>query len=63
MKALSDLGFALSVTGGITPDDLSQFRDIDVKAFIAGRALSDGENGIACATAFHRAIGRHWGTV
>ena len=40
MKALSDIGLELSVTGGITPADLPLFKEINVKAFIAGRAHS-----------------------
>lgn len=44
MKALSDIGLELSITGGITPADLPLFRDINVKAFIAGRALARQQN-------------------
>ncbi|MFC0140366.1 3-keto-L-gulonate-6-phosphate decarboxylase UlaD [Erwinia mallotivora] len=62
MQALSDMGFALSVTGGITPEELPQFRNIDVKAFIAGRALSDSTSGLATANQFHQAIANIWGT-
>ncbi|MFT4273013.1 MAG: 3-keto-L-gulonate-6-phosphate decarboxylase UlaD [Pantoea sp.] len=62
MQALSDMGFALSITGGITPEELPQFRNIDVKAFIAGRALSDSVTGIATANQFHQAIANIWGT-
>jgi hypothetical protein len=40
MKALSDIGLQLSITGGITPADLPLFKQINVKAFIAGRALA-----------------------
>ena len=38
MKALSDLGIELWVTGDITPADLPLFKEIAVTAFIAGRA-------------------------
>ena len=44
MKALSDIGLQLSITGGITPADLPLFKDIQVKAFIAGRALAEHRN-------------------
>ncbi len=44
MKALSDIGLQLSVTGGITPADLPLFKQINIKAFIAGRALADAAN-------------------
>ena len=33
MKALSDIGLQLSITGGITPADLPLFKQINVKAF------------------------------
>lgn len=61
MKALSDLGFGLSVTGGITPQELPQFKEIDVRAFIVGRALTESANGLATAAEFHQAIDSIWG--
>ncbi|MFG1173142.1 3-keto-L-gulonate-6-phosphate decarboxylase UlaD [Erwiniaceae bacterium CAU 1747] len=61
MKALSDLGFGLSVTGGITPQELPQFREIDVRAFIVGRALTESANALATAAEFHQAINHIWG--
>tara|TARA_R110001583_G_scaffold37474_1_gene122036 strand:- start:4110 stop:4754 length:645 start_codon:yes stop_codon:yes gene_type:complete len=59
MKSLSDLGIALSITGGIVPEDLHLFKDISVKSFIAGRALA-GENGIQIAENFHQQINKYW---
>lgn len=61
MKQLSDVGIQLSVTGGITPEDLHLFRDISVKAFIAGRALAQAPNPAAAAKAFHQSINEIWG--
>ncbi|AXF77036.1 3-keto-L-gulonate-6-phosphate decarboxylase UlaD [Erwinia tracheiphila] len=61
MKALSDLGFGLSVTGGITPQELPQFKEIDVRAFIVGRALTESADGLRTAAEFHQAIDRIWG--
>lgn len=40
MKQLSDIGIQLSVTGGIDPQSIYLFKDINVKAFIAGRAIA-----------------------
>lgn len=59
MKQLSDIGIELSITGGIIPQDIYLFKDIQVKSFIAGRALvaKDGED---IATAFHEAISENW---
>lgn len=61
MKALSDIGLELSVTGGLTPEDLPLFKDINVKAFIAGRALSGAANSQQIARAFHQHIDAIWG--
>lgn len=45
MKALSDLGLELSITGGIVPEDIHLFKGIKAKAFIAGRALVGKDGG------------------
>ena len=61
MKALSDIGLELSITGGITPADLPLFKDIRVKAFIAGRALAGAANPAQVAADFHAQIDAIWG--
>lgn len=61
MKALSDIGLQLSITGGITPADLPLFSDIDVKAFIAGRALAGAAQPAQVASDFHAQIDAIWG--
>ncbi|HEY2454846.1 MAG TPA: 3-keto-L-gulonate-6-phosphate decarboxylase UlaD [Scandinavium sp.] len=61
MKALSEIGLALSVTGGITPESLPLFRDINVKAFIAGRALTNAPQPQQVALAFHQQLSSLWG--
>jgi len=61
MKALSDIGLQLSITGGITPADLPLFKQINVKAFIAGRALTGTANPPQVAHAFHSHIRDIWG--
>ncbi|ENK7716835.1 3-keto-L-gulonate-6-phosphate decarboxylase UlaD [Escherichia coli] len=61
MKALSDIGLELSITGGITPADLPLFKDIHVKAFIAGRALAGAANPAQVAGDFHAQIDAIWG--
>nr|WP_225907226.1 3-keto-L-gulonate-6-phosphate decarboxylase UlaD [Salmonella enterica] len=62
MKALSDIGLELSITGGITPADLPLFKDIRVKAFIAGRALAGASYPAQAAAEFHAQINAIWGT-
>ncbi|EJA4740605.1 orotidine 5'-phosphate decarboxylase [Escherichia coli] len=61
MKALSDIGLELSITGGITPADLPLFKDIRVKAFIVGRALAGAANPAQVAGDFHAQIDAIWG--
>lgn len=61
MKALSDIGLELSITGGITPADLPLFKDIRVKAFIAGRALAGATNPAQAAAEFHAQMDAIWG--
>lgn len=61
MKTLSEIGLELSITGGITPQDLPLFRDIKVKAFIAGRALSGAANPRHVAQDFQTQIRDIWG--
>lgn len=61
MKALSDIGMELSITGGITPADLPLFKDIRVKAFIAGRALAGASHPAQVAAEFHTQINAIWG--
>ena len=59
MRALSALGLKLSITGGIVPEDISLFAGIEVKTFIAGRALA-GDSGKETALALRGQIDRFW---
>ena len=59
LKELSKLGLELSITGGIVPEDIYLFKDVNVKAFIAGRALADVE-GSVIAQHFHSEIEKYW---
>ena len=61
MSALSDIGLELSITGGITPADLPLFKNINVKAFIAGRALANAPQPEQVAADFHAQIAAIWG--
>ncbi|MFP1723552.1 3-keto-L-gulonate-6-phosphate decarboxylase UlaD [Lonsdalea quercina] len=59
MHTLSEMGFEVSITGGIVPEALQHFRGINAKTFIAGRALA-GENGSVIADALRQEIARYW---
>ncbi|MGD8233969.1 3-keto-L-gulonate-6-phosphate decarboxylase UlaD [Vibrio sp. TRT 1302] len=59
MRALSELGLQLSITGGIVPEDIYLFEGIQAKTFIAGRALA-GEKGKQTAESLRTQIDRFW---
>ncbi|WP_370676189.1 3-keto-L-gulonate-6-phosphate decarboxylase UlaD [Pleomorphomonas sp. PLEO] len=61
LKALSDIGLEMSVTGGIAAADLPLFRNIAAKVFIAGRALYGATDPVAAAAGFQQAISDIWG--
>ncbi len=61
LKTLSDIGLELSITGGLVPEELAVFKDVNAKAFIAGRALANMETGVATAQKFQNAITEFWG--
>ena len=56
IQCLSSMGFQVSVTGGLSPEDTGFFRDIPVKAFIAGRSLYAADNPVLAARQFREAI-------
>jgi 3-keto-L-gulonate-6-phosphate decarboxylase len=60
IRRLADMGFEVSVTGGLGPDDLGQFKGIPVKCFISGRSLYDAKDPAAAAREFRLAIDRAW---
>lgn len=59
MHQLSALGLALSITGGIVPEDIHLFAGIKTKTFIAGRALA-GDSGQLMAQALREQITKYW---
>ncbi|EQB3910957.1 3-keto-L-gulonate-6-phosphate decarboxylase UlaD [Buttiauxella gaviniae] len=59
MRALSDLGIEVSITGGIVPEDIKLFEGITAKSFIAGRAFV-GDKGKIIAEALRAEINQYW---
>ena len=57
---LADMGFEVSVTGGLEISDLKLFKGIPVKAFIAGRTLRDAPDPIAEARGFKEEMHKWW---
>lgn len=63
IKELSDMGFKVSVTGGIKPDSIHLFKGLNVHAFIVGRLLTDNpteEAGIKKVKELHAEIDKYW---
>ncbi|QQO07739.1 3-keto-L-gulonate-6-phosphate decarboxylase UlaD [Breznakiella homolactica] len=60
VEKLSRMGMDVSVTGGLTPEDLRRFRGIPVKCFIAGRSLYDCPDPAKAAGEFKTVIDSEW---
>lgn len=60
IKRLTEMGFKVSVTGGLAIDTLKLFKDIDVFAFIAGRSIRDAENPDKEVKNFKEEISKYW---
>lgn len=44
VKKLADLGFKVTITGGVEVEDIKLFKDIPIYIFIAGRSIRDAAN-------------------
>jgi 3-dehydro-L-gulonate-6-phosphate decarboxylase len=61
IRKLSDMGFKVSVTGGLNVADLHFFKGIPVYVFIAGRSIRDAQNPRIIAKDFKKMISKLWG--
>ena len=61
VQQLIDMGFKVTVTGGITVDLLPFFKELAVSVIITGRAIHQAENPVASARQIRSAIARLWG--
>lgn len=61
VKKLIEMGFNVSVTGGLTTETLELFKGIDVYTFIAGRGITEAKDPAAAARAFKQKINDLWG--
>lgn len=61
VKKLIEMGFNVSVTGGLNVDTLKLFEGIDVYTFITGRGITAADNPVKAATDFKNEIIRIWG--
>ena len=62
VRKLIDMGFKITVTGGITVKLLPFFQDLPVSILIAGRAIHQAPDPAASAHEFRSTIHRLWGS-
>ncbi|RMW42384.1 3-keto-L-gulonate-6-phosphate decarboxylase UlaD [Lactiplantibacillus pentosus] len=60
VKMLVDMGFKVSVTGGLSVDKLALFQGVNVYTFIAGRAITQADDPAKAAQAFQDELTRLW---
>lgn len=60
IEDLKALGFIVSITGGIKPNELNTFKDSSVDVVIAGRSILGAENPYKAATTFQTALREVW---
>ena len=57
---LAELGFTVTITGGVTVDDLDAFAGAPVGVVIAGRAIVKADDPLAAATQFQKKLAEVW---
>ncbi len=60
VKELVDMGFRVSVTGGLNVENLKLFKGVNVYTFIAGRAITQADDPAKSAIDFQNEIKRIW---
>jgi 3-dehydro-L-gulonate-6-phosphate decarboxylase len=61
MRALADLGFKVTVAGGVELHDLPLFAGVPIHVFTVGRAIRAADDPAAAARSFQDAIGATYG--
>jgi len=60
IKALSALGFNVSVTGNLKPETIAYFKGLPVYSFIVGRSLYEAQDPLLIAKAFNQQIAQYF---
>lgn len=60
IERLCNMGFKVTVTGGIAVEDIKLFKDLPIYIFIAGRAIRDAQNPAAAAREFKQEFAKYW---
>ena len=57
---LCSMGFQVTVTGGVTVEDIKLFKDFPIYVFIAGRSIREAKDPTAAARAFKTEFAKYW---
>ena len=60
IRQLHQMGFKVTVTGGVTAKDLPFFQEVPVGVVISGRGIVKADDPLAAATELRETIGRVW---
>lgn len=60
IRELHEMGFKVTVTGGVTAKDLPFFEGVPVGVVISGRGIVKADDPLAAATELHNTIDRVW---
>ncbi|AAZ43451.1 MULTISPECIES: 3-keto-L-gulonate-6-phosphate decarboxylase UlaD [Mycoplasmopsis] len=60
VKKLANMGFKVTVTGGVTKEDIKLFKGIPIYIFIAGRTIYGAENPELAAKELKDEINKYW---
>lgn len=60
IEKLSNMGFKMTITGGITVDDIRFFQKIPIYIFIAGRAIRNAPDPKIAAQNLKKEISKYW---
>ncbi|MEG1353824.1 MAG: 3-keto-L-gulonate-6-phosphate decarboxylase UlaD [Malacoplasma sp.] len=60
IKKLCDMGFKVTVTGGVAIEDIKFFKDLPIYIFIAGRSLRDAKDPLEAAKQFKDEFAKYW---
>lgn len=60
VRKLCDMGFEVTVTGGIAVEDVGFFRELPIFVFIAGRSIRDAKDPVAAARRFKQEFAKYW---
>lgn len=60
IQKLCEMGFKVTVTGGISVEDIHLFKDFPIYVFIAGRSIRDAKDPLKAAKDFKEEFKKYW---